>query len=160
MGAPMVSDTRLLVRALSDESCLDLAVLKRFPASFDKETDIIVISPAYHIAFEIKYCERVRREAKSGLVLYSGAEKPRMWISGSRTVRCGDALSLGNGAYSSLSAWADGVAGVEMIGGVVAVLGCLGSGGTPLLRWWMGWFGRCVKPTNTPFVIYAIASKI
>lgn len=44
-------------------------------AATDKEVDIIVKSPAYHIAFEIKYRERVQLEAKSGLVLYSAAEK-------------------------------------------------------------------------------------
>lgn len=44
-------------------------------AATDKEVDIIVKSPAYHFAFEIKYRERADVEAKSGLALYSQAEK-------------------------------------------------------------------------------------
>lgn len=39
-----------------------------------KEVDIIVKSPAYHFAFEIKYRERAEVDAKSGLALYSAAE--------------------------------------------------------------------------------------
>lgn len=39
-----------------------------------KEVDIIVKSPAYHFAFEIKYRERADVDAKSGLALYSAAE--------------------------------------------------------------------------------------
>ena len=46
----------------------------RDPAT-DKEVDIIVKSPAYHFAFEIKYRERAEVEAKSGLALYSGAKQ-------------------------------------------------------------------------------------
>ncbi len=39
-----------------------------------KEVDIIVKSPAYHLVFEIKYCERASVDTKSGLALYSAAE--------------------------------------------------------------------------------------
>lgn len=41
----------------------------------DKEVDIIVKSPAYHLAFEVKYREKASIEAKSGLALYSVAER-------------------------------------------------------------------------------------
>lgn len=44
-------------------------------AATDKEVDIIVKSPAYHFAFEIKYRERAEVQAKSGLALYCNAEK-------------------------------------------------------------------------------------
>ncbi|TCS71780.1 hypothetical protein EDC61_108123 [Sulfuritortus calidifontis] len=40
-----------------------------------KEVDIIVKSPAYHFAFEIKYRSHAEVEAKSGLALYCNAEK-------------------------------------------------------------------------------------
>lgn len=40
-----------------------------------KEVDIIVKSPAYHFAFEIKYREKAGIEKKSGLALYSAGEK-------------------------------------------------------------------------------------
>lgn len=41
----------------------------------DKEVDIIVKSPAYHLAFEVKYREKANIEAKGGLAIYSAAEK-------------------------------------------------------------------------------------
>lgn len=41
----------------------------------DKEVDIIVKSPAYHFAFEIKYRSHAEVQAKSGLALYCNAEK-------------------------------------------------------------------------------------
>ncbi|MFZ5529905.1 MAG: hypothetical protein ACOY4U_02490, partial [Pseudomonadota bacterium] len=44
-------------------------------AATDKEVDIIVKSPAYHFAFEIKYRERAEVQPKSGLALYCHAEK-------------------------------------------------------------------------------------
>lgn len=44
----------------------------------NKEVDIIVKSPAYHFAFEVKYRERALVEAKSGLALYSTAEQLKL----------------------------------------------------------------------------------
>lgn len=43
-------------------------------AATDKEVDIIVRSPAYHLPFEVKYKEKATLEAKSGLAIYSEAE--------------------------------------------------------------------------------------
>ena len=47
-------------------------------AASNKEVDIIVKSPAYHFAFEVKYRERALVEAKSGLALYSAAEQLKL----------------------------------------------------------------------------------
>lgn len=44
-------------------------------AATEKEVDIIVKSPVYHFAFEIKYRERAEVSSKSGLALYSTTEK-------------------------------------------------------------------------------------
>lgn len=46
-------------------------------AASGREVDIVVKSPAYHIAFEIKYRDKAQLDANSGLVLYSDAEKLR-----------------------------------------------------------------------------------
>lgn len=40
--------------------------------------DIIVRSPAYHYAFEIKYRERAEVQAKSGLAQYSADEQLKL----------------------------------------------------------------------------------
>ncbi|HPF59163.1 MAG TPA: DUF4143 domain-containing protein [Candidatus Competibacteraceae bacterium] len=88
-----------------------------------KEVDIIVKSPAYHLVFEIKYCERASVDTKSGLALYS-CRRSQSGLSGyetryrlrrDRVKRPVHSYSQGVGAYLVLPAGAggEGVVGVS-----------------------------------------------